>query len=174
MKTNTIKIVLLPVLVLFIFSSCHEKGCMDKNALNFNVTADQDDGSCIVCKTQVNNLATQSIYLVDNNFSSPFFNVTVARFDLTQPLTSFNYSECGKGTCTVNLSVANLINKNMTVGYRLFNFSGPVNINAESTIVVNADSTSNQGIINTFNSPPFLPITADSIIVETFNNITYF
>ncbi|NEN24939.1 hypothetical protein G3O08_15670 [Cryomorpha ignava] len=46
MNTTRILIVLF---TLVIISACEREGCTDKDALNFDISADNDDGSCIHC-----------------------------------------------------------------------------------------------------------------------------
>ncbi len=40
---------LIVIFFLTLIAGCKTEGCTDKDALNFNITADSDDGSCVYC-----------------------------------------------------------------------------------------------------------------------------
>jgi hypothetical protein len=87
MKTK-MKIVLSTLIVLILFPSCQkEKGCIDPTAINYDIDAEVDDGSCIY-----NTIITGSIIELDAQgtviMNPPPFPPTV-----TGDYTKFSFSE---------------------------------------------------------------------------------
>jgi hypothetical protein len=168
---KTISLILLSaVLVVFLFTSCHQSGCTNKDAINYNVTADEDDGSCIVCQSTETKIDSKSIYLKDKIFGSIHYNQNVALFYFDQYEQTPNDKICGKETCTIILSIQSLVNQNMFINYQIQTYSGPINIFDNRQVTVNAHETLDVGIIEQLNNPPFLPISLDSLIISTNQN----
>ncbi len=98
------------LLASFFISGCHEKGCTDPHAVNYNSVADQDDGSCIVCASVQTEIGTSTAELTDFNSSSPHYNEVVARLHLRQIKDSHNNSACGTSDCKIYFTIENLVN----------------------------------------------------------------
>src|SRR5205085_12693169 len=113
-KINSLFFTMIILTVAYTLSSCHEKGCTDKNAINYNSVADQDDGSCITCHSETDTLGTIETDLFDNNFSSPHYGQNVATFYVTQVKNKFAYSECGVNECIIKVRIQSLVNSKMT------------------------------------------------------------
>ena len=41
-----LKVFFLPLCLILVFSSCKKQGCTDPNAINYNSSANQDNGNC--------------------------------------------------------------------------------------------------------------------------------
>ena len=141
MKTKTfILLLLFPLL----FSSCKEEGCTDAKALNFDATADEDDGTCIYCgdAEQVTSISLLDS-LNDGRFSSPYFEENVLEVKVEQQKnvgeiilqcddTEFN--------CTTEITLRNITDDTMVdfdleisiSGFQIFQSFFVTNINLES------------------------------------------
>ena len=161
-------------LVIAGLSSCHEKGCTDKNAINYNVAADQDDGSCIVCKTTVNNIGEESSFLIDENWGSPHYNQVVAKFNVSQDRSTPNNQICGTGTNTLGLKIESLVSEKMSFSYHVYSYNGPLYFNYNNSVSVDGHATSDEGVIYTITDGSTNEITDDSVAAYTVSDIIYF
>jgi|GEM_PF-2151682 len=167
-------IIILSALCISIFSSCtKQRGCTNKNAVNFNVTADEDDGTCIVCHTIKTDIDSVKIYLKDKKFGSPHYNQLVARYSLIQRMETPSDKVCGKEISKVSLKIESLVTQNMYFNYSINRFSGPVYISYYDNVIIDAGDSVSVGTIVTFNNPPFLIISLDSLTVSS-SDITYY
>src|SRR5687767_1888287 len=91
--------------MFFLLGSCKESGCTDPKAINYNITSDDDDGSCIYCNDNLSTLADISVNLKDDFFSSPHFNQNIAQFFIHQDLYTPNDMWCGTQKSTISLKV---------------------------------------------------------------------
>src|SRR5436190_19045285 len=161
--------------LFFLLGSCREKGCTDSKAINYNITADDDDGSCIYCNNNVSTLADFSVYLKDDFFNSPHFNQNIAQFFLHQDLLTPNDMWCGSQKSTISLKVRSLITQNMYMQFRIFGFSGPVNFNTIfDDVLIEAGDTVDLGMVHTITTPPFLPLNLDSIATDLQTQVAYY
>jgi hypothetical protein len=118
---------IIAAFMLLNFWGCKkEKGCTDKNALNYNNVAEENDGSCVYCNLELKQIANRTVYLVDDNWSSQYYNQEVAKFDLTQITKKYNDQKCGSDECAVAVSVKSLVDKQMEFTYyiSISNFAG--------------------------------------------------
>src|ERR1017187_10887823 len=125
MKANKIILIFSCILVfVFLIDGCKQKGCTDKSAMNYNIAAQDDDGTCIYCTTKIQPDGSVSAYLIDNNSSSSHYNQTVAIFNVSQVSKSYNYVSCGSDSCVLYLNVQNLVNQEIVFNYDLFTGAG--------------------------------------------------
>jgi hypothetical protein len=170
MKTKNLILALPFILAFTLFlNSCKQPGCTDKKALNYNVAADEDNGTCIYCETVINPDGSTSFSLIDNNPSSPYFNSVVAVFTLSEVAKSFNDQICGSDSCVFSLSIQNLVANEMGINYQVFsNFLGDVFSTADIP-----SHTTNDSVVFRQAGSNCQNISGSSLSVSTNGNIVY-
>jgi hypothetical protein len=143
-------IILIPIVIgiVLLFNGCKQKGCTNKSALNYNITAQEDDGTCIYCTTTITPEGTISASLIDNNGSSVHYNQVVAIFNVSQLSKSFNYVSCGTDSCLLSVSIQNLVNQEIVFNYDLFTSTGDVFGFAD----IAANQTTRDSVIRSFST----------------------
>jgi hypothetical protein len=157
----------------FLFNGCKEKGCTDRNAINFNSVADEDDGSCIICQGSTNIINPVFEDLFDNNSSGgPHPFQKVASVTVTQVKVQYTYTQCGTNNCYFFVDIQSIVPETMTFNFNL-QVSGNVSFNRFKVVTVGpyetvrADSIPSSVVSNPCG---ILPTT---FFVNTSGSITY-
>jgi hypothetical protein len=169
--------ILLSIAVLF-FTSCHNSGCTNKNAVNFDITADEDDGSCVVCRTTTDDIAYKLTYLQDNSCCSEYSGQLVAIAYVHQFREIPNDKLCGSPKSNLNIRFKNLKEKTMQIqNFSVSEMSGPVDvfISASLNVTIGPGEIVDIGDFPNaiVNNPAGIPITLDSLRIVSSNIIYY-
>ncbi len=165
--------IILPAIICFTLNSCKQKGCTDPNSLNYDIMADEDDGSCLYCESISTPIATRSEYLIDDYNTSIHYNENILRCDMTQHADTFNFSQCGTTACKVDLKVTSLVNEAMLLDFRLY-ANSTISLSAYQRITIMGHSTVDIGTIGTQNYTNCVPITFAPITVELRSSVVYY
>lgn len=109
-----------------ILFSCTEKGCRDESALNYQVTANVDDGSCIYCQLEEIDRGALTFTLQDNRSGSLHYNEDIARIKASHIKEGHNDGACGENGCYITLTVESLVPEKMQGLYLLIQFTPQV------------------------------------------------
>lgn len=95
-------------------NSCDKiEGCMDENALNYDITAEVDKG-CIYCDSEPPiMLTTFNDYLIENRFGFPFTGDSIMAISIQHQQQNFPYVQCGVSGCTFKIIATSLIDMRM-------------------------------------------------------------
>lgn len=99
------------ILVALIFQSCKEEGCTDPKALNFDATADEEDGSCVYCTDpSVITSVVLTDSLIDGRFGSPLFQEQVFELSVEKSESTGIIRQCPESElfCTTEISIRNI------------------------------------------------------------------
>jgi len=97
-----------------LMSSCEKiEGCMDEDALNYDITAEVNKG-CIYCNSApAEELNTFNDYLVENRFNSEFFQDTVLQVRIEHRRQEFEFQQCGQSGCVFSFIVTDVTDHSM-------------------------------------------------------------
>jgi hypothetical protein len=175
---NIFPVLFMLCLAAAVLSSCHNAGCMNKDAVNFDITADEDDGSCVVCQTKTEDVAYKIAWFRDSYSNSPHYNQLVAMVYMHQFSENPNDKLCGGVKNNLNIKMKNISGQTMYMqSFTLYEYSGPVNIsiNSSKSAVLPQGQIVDLGDYPTaiIGDAASIPITLDSVVVYS-NSLTYY
>ena len=106
------------------FGCIKQEGCTDSAALNYDITAKEDNGSCEYCEVDSTFFGNGVYQIIDNTFGSPHYGEQI--ITITANKYNFEYSNgtCGNQGCKLKLVLKNnLTAENISINTQL-NFSG--------------------------------------------------
>jgi hypothetical protein len=135
---------------------------MDQNSLNYDIMAEEDDGSCIYCDSIITPVANKTLFLIDNYGGSIHYGQQILKIDLDQHADTFSYIQCGDAQCVTSAKLTSLIDQTMSVTFNV-NIGSPVFLNRTLTISIGGHDTQD---VKEFDVSPLsdcIPITAAPI-----------
>lgn len=148
---------------------CKESGCTDSRAINYNNTANKDDGSCIVCEENVQGIGERVEDIYDNNSGSVHYGQLVAKVYFNQYTEKYNDTLCGTDKCILKYYIKNLVNSKMTIQYYISVSNGQSTIFSLNSIAPVA-ALSN-GAVNNIASDSFYSCYPIASWIVNINNV---
>ncbi|MEO8149722.1 MAG: hypothetical protein ABI723_18935 [Bacteroidia bacterium] len=157
------------ICTLLFLNSCTECGCTDQAALNYNSTADKNDGSCQYCDSVLNQYTTKTVLVKDFHSASPHYNEVVAKFVFSQDSLRYDDQICGDNTCLIYLHIESQVNQEMEFSY-LITSANPLNLNNTRHIIIPANASYDADTVATHGSNPCYNLNSSSIGVNIVNS----
>lgn len=112
MNLLRIPVLIICLAVLVLLSSCTgERGCTDKNALNYNAAAKSDDGSCRYCNSKATHSETVSRDLSYSFYYKGVYDqYFVVNVRVSQTSIIYNSQKCNNGEGSICYLKVNLKN----------------------------------------------------------------
>lgn len=143
------KLILL-ISIITVISSCKERGCTDKNALNYSSLANEDDGSCRFCTEKTAILDTNVFYFTDYNSNSQYYTDQVLSIGVKEFSKKFSDTKCLSeqeneiAECPINIVFTNLTSKkekfvfSIRIGFenQIYGYPDTVEIGAYQKVVI--------------------------------------
>jgi hypothetical protein len=119
-------IIVISVVMVFASSCKPTNGCTDKEAINYDITADNNDGSCKYCAYETKITSNNRVKYKGSTSSEPFFGDSILAFDMQVFSSGYNDLSCdndGK-LCSIAVKITNLTNLDVTVSSISADYSG--------------------------------------------------
>lgn len=170
---------MLAVISAVMLSSCEEEGCTDPEALNFNIVADKDDGSCVYCDdAEFNDLGRAINFITDERWGSEFFQEPVLEFDIVQHEKVFVYSDCGQSGCFLDVNVKNITDKDISLLQFFVNIPNTNGFSYshnqwEMISLASGEDTTIANVPIAFAPQQYWPINDDNILFGNINSAVF-
>lgn len=131
-------------IVFLLAISCNQpEGCTDESAINYDITAMSDDGSCNYCDSTLSDYGELTVIIKDENEESIYYNEEIVEVLISQSARVYNFKSCGENECSFTVTIRNLIDhdiENLQFDITVFNSGNQLYFNTNSPLELTANS----------------------------------